>query len=56
MFHTKIVQKIKTHIFFCDHQVFFSSKTMLLSDTGKWFTAWQATHESMAHVHGMLHN
>jgi hypothetical protein len=39
----------------CIQQDFFL-KLCWLSDVEKWSRAWQATHDNMAHIHGMLCN
>jgi len=52
MFHTKFVEKIKTHIL-CS--VFFFRKSCSLWDNvGKYCRAGQGTDGSMAHAHCML--
>jgi len=52
MFHTKVVDKIKTHIL-CS-VTFFFKLCHLYSNMEKYSTARQATEDNMAHAHFTL--
>jgi len=52
MFQTKVVQKIKTHIFCV--QCFFFKKVLLLDNVGKYDRAGQVTGDNMALAQCML--
>ena len=54
MFHTKLVEKIKTHIL--RSVTFFWKLYCLWDNVEKYCRAGQATDDNMAHAHCMLDN
>jgi hypothetical protein len=48
----RLIEKIKAHIL-CSG-TFLSKIVPFIKKVGKYFTAWYATDDNMAHAHGML--